>query len=116
VAIDFSVDPEFQETLDWIQDFVETEVAPLDHAFSDEHVLFDKSHPVHKGVVRGLQQEVRDRDLWACHLGPELGGKGYGQVNLALMNEILGRSGCASAVLAPRHPTPECRDPRSLRH
>ncbi|HEY3833752.1 MAG TPA: acyl-CoA dehydrogenase family protein, partial [Acidimicrobiia bacterium] len=31
-------------------------------------------------------------DLWACHLGPDLGGLGYGQTKLALINEILGRS------------------------
>jgi acyl-CoA dehydrogenase len=35
---------------------------------------------------------VQERGLWACHLGPDLGGLGYGQVKLALLNEILGRS------------------------
>ena len=35
---------------------------------------------------------MRERGLWACHLGPDLGGPGYGQLKLALMNEILGRS------------------------
>ena len=30
--------------------------------------------------------------------GPELGGKGYGQLKLALLNEILGRSGWAPIV------------------
>src|SRR5271156_6204819 len=42
--------------------------------------------------IKPLQQKVRDQGLWACHLGPELGGSGYGQVKLSLMNEILGRS------------------------
>jgi acyl-CoA dehydrogenase len=42
--------------------------------------------------VRPLQQRVKARRLWACHLGPELGGQGYGQVKLALLNEIIGRS------------------------
>ncbi|MFT4287953.1 MAG: hypothetical protein QM595_09965, partial [Nocardioides sp.] len=36
--------------------------------------------------------EVKQRGLWACHLGPELGGKGYGQLKLALMNEKFGMS------------------------
>lgn len=42
-------------------------------------------------LLRPLQQKVRDRGLWACHLGPELGGRGYSQVKLALLNEILAR-------------------------
>ena len=35
---------------------------------------------------------MKEQDLWACHLGPDLGGLGYGQTKLALINEILGRS------------------------
>ncbi len=30
--------------------------------------------------------------LWAAHLGPDLGGQGFGQVKLGLMHEILGTS------------------------
>ena len=49
-------------------------------------------------LVNRLKQEVRDRDLWACHLEPELGGQGFGQLKLALMNELLGRSSWAPIV------------------
>jgi acyl-CoA dehydrogenase len=42
--------------------------------------------------------------LWACHLGPELGGLGYGQLKLALLNEILGRSRFASVVFGCQAP------------
>src|SRR3546814_14420028 len=49
-------------------------------------------------VVRPLQQQVKDRGLWAAHLGPELGGQGYGQLKLAPLNEILGRSLWAPSV------------------
>ena len=55
--------------------------------------------------------------LWAAHLGPELGGQGYGQLKLALMNEILGRSRLGPHRL--RHPGPrhrQRRDHRPLRH
>jgi len=93
MAIDFSVEPEFQEQLDWIRDLVHSEIEPLDLAFGgEEGALYDKSHPVHEAVLRPLQDRVRARGLWACHLGPDLGGQGYGQAKLALMNEILGRS------------------------
>jgi acyl-CoA dehydrogenase len=91
MAWDFSTEPEFQEKLDWIRDFVAREVEPLDLAFNS-HVVYDKSHPVHTQVLPGLQKQVQEQDLWACHLGPDLGGLGYGQTKLALINEILGRS------------------------
>ena len=100
---DFSTEPEFQAKLDWIREFVETEIEPLDLAFSS-HALYDKSQPVHREVVRPLQAQVKAQDLWACHLGPDLGGKGYGQLKLALMNEILGRSQWAPSVFGSQAP------------
>ena len=103
MAWDFSTEPEVQEKLDWIDEFVREDVEPLDLAFSS-HTVYDKSHPVHREVVRPLQEEVKKRNLWACHLGPELGGKGYGQLKLALMNEILGRSQWAPSVFGCQAP------------
>jgi acyl-CoA dehydrogenase len=100
---DFSTEPEFQEQLDWIDEFVREECEPLDLAFSS-HIVYDRSHPVHKEVIRPLQQQVKDRGLWACHLGPDLGGLGYGQLKLALMNEIIGRSNFAPMVFGCQAP------------
>ena len=45
-----------------------------------------------KRAMVPLQEQVRDQDLWAAHLDPELGGQGFGQVKLGLMHEILGSS------------------------
>ncbi len=103
MAWDFSTEPEFQVKLDWIRDFVVEEIEPLDLAFGS-HVVYDKSHPVHREVIRPLQDRVKEQDLWACHLGPDLGGKGYGQLKLALMNEILGRSHWAPSVFGCQAP------------
>src|SRR5262245_62152552 len=103
MAWDFSTEPEFQEQLDWIDEFVREECEPLDLAFSS-HIVYDRSHPVHKEVIRPLQQQVKDRGLWACHLGPDLGGLGYGQLKLALMNEIIGRSNFAPMVFGCQAP------------
>lgn len=89
MAWDFETDPDFQRELDWIDEFVRTEVEPLDFVLGSPWDIHD---PRFTKLVRPLQQIVRERKLWACHLGPELGGPGYGQVKLALMNEILGRS------------------------
>jgi acyl-CoA dehydrogenase len=87
---DFSTDPQFQEQLDWAREFMRTEIEPLDLLFPDQ--AFDEVSPALRAHVNALKQRVRDQGLWACHLGPELGGQGYGTVKLALLNEILGRS------------------------
>jgi acyl-CoA dehydrogenase len=102
VAWDFSTDPEFQAQLDWMQEFVTEEVEPLDLLWGDQtyHPLDDAL----RTIVDPLKQQVRDRALWACHLGPALGGQGYGQVKLALMNEILGRSQWAPIIFGTQAP------------
>ena len=101
---DFSTEAEFQDKLDWIREFVSEEVEPLDVLLGGEHCVYDKAHPVHGTVIRGLQEQVKRKELWACHLGPELGGKGYGQLKLGLMNEILGRSSWAPTVFGCQAP------------
>ncbi len=88
---DFSTDPEYQEKLDWVREFISDEVEDLDLSLH-HNVVYDKSHPVHTTVLPRLQEQVKAQGLWACHLGPDLGGLGYGQLKLALLNEILGRS------------------------
>jgi acyl-CoA dehydrogenase len=55
-------------------------------------------------IVDPLKEDVRRQDLWATHLGPELGGQGYGQLKLALLNEILGRSQWAPVVFGCQAP------------
>jgi acyl-CoA dehydrogenase len=82
----FENDPEVQEELDWVEEFVRTEVEPVDHVI--EHA-WNPRDPVRNTLIKPLQQRVREKKLWACHLGPELGGQGFGQVKLSLMNEIL---------------------------
>ncbi|HXQ59549.1 MAG TPA: acyl-CoA dehydrogenase family protein [Acidimicrobiales bacterium] len=102
MAWDFTTEPEFQEKLDWMDAFVRDEIEPLDLVFGGRafHPLSDTL----RKVVDPLKQQVRDRGLWACHLGPELGGEGYGQVKLSLMNEILGRSQWAPIIFGTQAP------------
>ena len=50
MAWDFQTEPEFQAKLDWIDEFVRTEIEPLDLAFSS-HLVYDKDHPVHEKVM-----------------------------------------------------------------
>src|SRR5256884_2939567 len=84
---DFSTDPEFQEQLDWMQDFGRRGVWPLETIWRE---LGGYDGP--REALSPLQEQVKDRNLWAAHLPPELGGQGMGQVRLGLMHEILGSS------------------------
>ena len=86
MAWDFSTEPEFQEQLDWMREFVRAEVWPLETVFDElGEEGFDRA-------IAPLQEQVKARGLWAAHLPPELGGQGFGQVKLGLMHEILGTS------------------------
>lgn len=98
---DFETEPEFQKQLDWIDQFVRQECEPLDLVLANP---YDVRDPKRNALVKPLQAEVRKRKLWACHLEPELGGQGYGQLKLALMNEILGRSHFAPIVFGCQAP------------
>jgi acyl-CoA dehydrogenase len=102
MAWDFRTDPEYQEQLDWVDTFVREEVEPLDLVFPDlQFVPLDEHR---RRAIDPLKEVVRRRGLWATHLGPELGGQGYGQLKLALLNEILGRSQWASNVFGCQAP------------
>jgi acyl-CoA dehydrogenase len=101
---DFSTDPQFQQKLDWMSRFVREEVEPLDLLFPSGGDPYDTGNEAARAILRPLQQQVREQGLWACHLGPELGGQGYGQLKLALMNEILGRSYWAPTVFGTAAP------------
>ncbi|TDC57436.1 acyl-CoA dehydrogenase [Actinomadura sp. KC345] len=98
---DFRTEPEFQEVLDWADAFVREEVEDLDYLVDSP---YDHADPVRQALIPPLQDKVRERGLWATHLGPELGGRGYGQVKLGLLNEILGRSACAPIVFGSQAP------------
>ncbi|CAN5689124.1 acyl-CoA dehydrogenase family protein [soil metagenome] len=98
---DFETDPEYQQKLDWVEELMVNELEPLDLVALDP---FDKKNPDVMAVLRPLQQTVKDHGLWAAHLSPDLGGQGYGQVKLALLNEILGRSRWAPSVFGSQAP------------
>ena len=86
MAWDFSTEPEFEEHLAWMREFVRSEIWPIE-TIEDEldQAALDR-------IFVPLQEQVRERGLWAAHLPPELGGQGFGQLKLGLMHEILGTS------------------------
>jgi acyl-CoA dehydrogenase len=101
MAWGFETDPDYQRDLDWVAAFVRDEVEPLDFLIESPYDIAD---PVRARLVPPLQRRVQERGLWACHLGPELGGPGFGQVKLALLNEVLGRARCAPIVFGCQAP------------
>jgi acyl-CoA dehydrogenase len=98
---DFETDPDYQSELDWVDEFVRNEVEPVDQVIAH---AWDLQDPVRQKLIPPLQDAVRERGLWATHLGPHLGGPGHGQVKLALLNEILGRSHSAPIVFGCQAP------------
>ena len=98
MAWDFSTDPEFAAQLEWMRTFVDEEIEPLSLFYDD------MTDDAWTRATAPLKQQVKDRDLWACHLDPELGGQGYGQVKLALMHEILGRCRVAPNIFGNQAP------------
>jgi acyl-CoA dehydrogenase len=95
---DFCADPAFQDTLDWIAEFVATEVHPL------EPLLPRLTAREYQSVLEPLKAQVRERGLWAAHLPEGLGGTGFGQLALAQMNLIIGRVGVAMEVFGVMAP------------
>jgi acyl-CoA dehydrogenase len=102
VAWDFETEPEFQRKLDWADRFVREEVEPLDLVWPG--LQFTPLEGGRRDAIAPLKEEVRRQGLWATHLGPELGGAGFGQLKLALLNEILGRSSWAPIVFGCQAP------------
>jgi acyl-CoA dehydrogenase len=96
MAWDFATDPTFEEKLAWARDLVRGEVLPLETLVLDEENF--------RRLVRPLQERVKAAGLWAAHLPPSLGGQGFGQLQLALLNEEIGRSPVAPTVFGNQAP------------
>lgn len=99
---DFSTEPQFQERLDWADRFVRD-------AFERLYVVLPGLHHTRpnertRRIVDALKARVIAHEPWATHLGPELGGRGFGQLKLALLTEIPGRSWRAPRIFGTQAP------------
>jgi acyl-CoA dehydrogenase len=88
MAWDFSTEPEFQKKLDWVDQFCKNEIEPLSYVFP---YAIRARHPKVRALVKNLQDQIKAQGLWAIFLDKELGGPGYGQLKLGLLNEVIGR-------------------------
>ena len=98
---DFSTEPDFQKKLDWVEAFCRDEGEPLDLIFP--YAVRSKD-PKIKALVKPLQDQVKAQGLWALFLDKDLGGPGFGQLKLGLINEILGRYGSAPQIFGTAAP------------
>lgn len=103
MAWDFSTDPEWQQELDWIERFCREEIEPVSLTFPGALVMRNQPAALTKHLD-GLKQQVKDRGLWGIFLDKHIGGPGFGQLKLALVNEILGRYGMAPAIFGCQAP------------
>jgi acyl-CoA dehydrogenase len=93
----FETAPEFEEKLDWARRFMREEVYPLE-------TLGDLDHETFRKVADPLKERVKEAGLFAAHLPPELGGTGWGQVELALLHEVVGTSGVLGPIIFGNQP------------
>ena len=98
MAWDFSTDADFEAQLEWMRSFVREEIWPI------ETIAAEISQAELDRIGAPLKAQVKERDLWAAHLPPDLGGQGFGQVKLGLMNEILGTSIFAPPIFGCQAP------------
>ncbi len=94
----FETEPEFQLKLDWMKRFIDEELIPL------EPLVGRVAQEQWDTALDYLKQKVKEQGLWACHLDPELGGQGFGQMKLALMHELIGRCQFATEVFGNQAP------------
>src|SRR3954447_5805101 len=96
MAWDFSTDPAFEAQLAWMREFVREEIFPFE--------TLELDHAAFRRLAAPLMEEVKERGLWAAHLGPQLGGQGFGQGKIGLMHETLGRCDSAPPVFGNQAP------------
>jgi acyl-CoA dehydrogenase len=101
MAWDFSTEPEFQAKLDWVDQFCREEVEPLELVFPYAVRMRD---PKMKALVDPLKDQVKAQGLWGIFLDKELGGPGFGQLKLALLNEVIGRYSTAPSIFGCQAP------------
>jgi alkylation response protein AidB-like acyl-CoA dehydrogenase len=74
-----------------------------EHVYPNEPALFREDESA-DALIRELQQEAKNADLWAPHLPPEAGGSGSGFLEYAYLNEEIGRSFIAQLIFGCQAP------------
>jgi len=103
--VDFSIEPDFQAKLDWVERFVRDKVYPLEYLYDyDKDAPYDVANVPLRAIIQHLQKEVQAQGLWAAHLPAHLGGSGLGAVKLTYLNERFGFSGFGPVIFGCQGP------------
>lgn len=103
--VDFSIEPEFQQKLEWMQAFIRDRIYPLEYLYDyDKDAPYDIQNQPLRRLIRRLQRDVREAGLWAAHLPAHLGGEGFGAVKLTYINEQFGTSAFGPVVFGCQGP------------
>jgi acyl-CoA dehydrogenase len=73
MAWDFSTDLEFQEKLDWVEQFCREQIEPLTLAFPAAGWPVGRPPAVDR-LVDGLKDQVKEQGLWGIFLDKDIGG------------------------------------------
>jgi acyl-CoA dehydrogenase len=101
MAWDFTTDPEFATTLDWVEEFVREEIDPLVHVVENPR---DFDDPIRMELIPPLQQIVKDRGLFSAHVPKAVGGAGFTELQLAQLNERVGANPIAPVIFGCQSP------------
>ena len=113
MAWDFSTEPEFQEHLDWMREFVREEIWPLETLTTSSSRTQLDARP-----WRRCSEQVKERGLWAAHLDARARRPGLraGQARPHARGPRHARRSRRSPSAMPGARLRQLRDPRPRRH
>jgi acyl-CoA dehydrogenase len=96
--MDLGLSPEMVEIREKIRQFVEVDVAAVEHEYHEQVAVGDRwSHtPRQDEILEGLKEKARALGLWNFFLPKSQGGAGISNLEYAHLAEIMGRSRLAS--------------------
>ena len=100
--MDFEPSSEQQMLIDQVRRFVREEIIPLETLAEEWRT--PEGRQAFTRITDPMKEEVKRQGLWAAHLPPDMGGKGFGQVKLGLMHEILGQCIYAPSIFGNNAP------------
>ena len=86
--LDFTISPDIAALRDRIEDFVETQILPVEA----DRGTWDAHENIGPEALSKLREKARAEGLWCLQLSPEFGGRGLGKAGMAVCYEAMNRS------------------------
>jgi len=97
----FKSDPEFENQLNWIKEFMTRDVEPLDHVLDAD---CPRDDPMFEAFVRPLQAKVKKAGLWARHQSSTTDKHRVGHLEQVLIRQEIGSSRYGPLVFGVHSP------------